>query len=290
MLKIRLLTAVLLLPLVLVLFIFGPTWAAALFFIGCLSSCVAEAVLMLVPAFEKRLGLGEGVGQGMGAGRNLVLVAVAVTVSSLIFVANAYGSQAAARGSIVLGLIALFLCGVFSTRVLDRAAARGFALIVSCVYGALPWLMTWDLYEMSPNGRYLLLLLAVVWAGDTGGYFGGRLLGGRIIKDRKLAPMISPNKTWEGAVVGLLLSVVGAITINAFFIEGLGEWPVIITVGLLGGVAGQTGDLMESVLKRFSGVKDSGRMIPGHGGFLDRVDGILFSAPIVWFILYYFKY
>ena len=290
MLKIRLLTAVLLLPLVLVLFIYGPTWAAALFFIGCLSSCVAEAVLMLVPAFEKRLGLGLGVGQGLGPGRNLVLVGVAVTISCLIFFANAYGSHAAAQGSIVLGLMALFLSGVFSTRVLDRAAARGFALIVACVYGALPWLMTWDLYEMSPNGRYLLLVLAVVWAGDTGGYFGGRLLGGRIFKKRRLAPMISPNKTWEGAITGLLLSVVGAVTINAFFIEGLGEWPVIIAVGLLGGVAGQTGDLMESVLKRFSGVKDSGRMIPGHGGFLDRVDGILFSAPIVWFILHYFKY
>ena len=138
---------------------------------------------------------------------------------------------------------------------------------------------------MGPHARYILLLLVVVWAGDTGGYFGGRSFGGKFFT-RKLAPHISPKKTWEGAIAGLSASVVGAVAISLAF-GGLGPLPVIVLCGAAGGFFGQLGDLVESSMKRFAGVKDSGTILPGHGGFLDRVDGVLFAAPAVWTVLYY---
>ena len=127
--------------------------------------------------------------------------------------------------------------------------------------------------------------MTVTWAGDTGGYFGGRYFGGKIFGDRKMAPLISPKKTWEGALAGILLSIVGALLLNLCFMNQLGSPGFIARLALAGGAAAQLGDLVESTFKRFSGVKDSGVIIPGHGGFLDRVDGILFAAPVIWAIL-----
>jgi phosphatidate cytidylyltransferase len=149
----------------------------------------------------------------------------------------------------------------------------------------MPWLVIWQLYEMGEHARYLFLVMAVTWLGDTGGYFGGRFGGGKIFGNRKLYPLLSPKKTWEGAISGLLLSVIGAVLANLFFLNSLGSMTLMVQIGVAGGIAGQLGDLVESGLKRFSGVKDSGTVFPGHGGFLDRVDGILFAAPMIWAIL-----
>jgi phosphatidate cytidylyltransferase len=142
---------------------------------------------------------------------------------------------------------------------------------------------------MAPNARFTLLVMTVTWCGDTGAYFGGRFYGGKIFGDRKLAPIISPKKTWEGAIAGILASIAGAMVLNLIFLNDLGSMGFIGRLALVGGIAAQLGDLVESTFKRFSGVKDSGVLIPGHGGFLDRVDGILFAAPVIWAILYYFR-
>jgi phosphatidate cytidylyltransferase len=127
----------------------------------------------------------------------------------------------------------------------------------------------------------LLLLFAVVWLGDSAAYFGGKSLG-----KHKLYPKASPKKTLEGSFFGLLGSVGGAFLIDYLFGTPLSPM-LLVLVGIGGGVAEQMGDLCESILKRSAGVKDSGKLLPGHGGMLDRIDGLLFAAPIVYGIFLY---
>jgi phosphatidate cytidylyltransferase len=192
-------------------------------------------------------------------------------------------------GTVAIAALAALLIGAFSAKSIDLAVSRSMGILISICYGALPWMVIWQLYRMGPEARYVILVMAVTWCGDTGGYFGGKYLGGKIFGARKMAPVISPKKTWEGAVTGLLLSVVGALVANECIAGGLGPTWVIVVVALFGGAFAQLGDLVESTFKRFAGVKDSGVLIPGHGGFLDRFDGILFAAPVIWAILYYFQ-
>lgn len=115
----------------------------------------------------------------------------------------------------------------------------------------------------------VLFLAAVVWAGDVGAYIAGRALGGP-----RLAPRISPGKTWSGALGGTLCAVLAGV------VAWPGDTARAALVALLLSVVAQAGDLLESALKRHFGVKDSGRIIPGHGGMLDRLDGVLTAAPV----------
>ena len=125
----------------------------------------------------------------------------------------------------------------------------------------------------------IVLLLAIVMTADTAAYFVGRLLG-----RHKLAPSISPGKTIEGAIGGLAGGVLGAWAVSA---AGLGlPLTHTVVVGLLVALAAIAGDLLESLLKRWAGVKDSGRLFPGHGGMLDRLDSLLFGAAVLY---YYFS-
>lgn len=127
--------------------------------------------------------------------------------------------------------------------------------------------------------RLLLFTVVLVWVGDSAAYFAGRAFG-----RMKLSPQLSPNKTWEGAIANLLASLlVGAV---------FGYWarvqPVhILVMAAAGSIAGQVGDLFKSAFKRSAGVKDSGTMLPGHGGMYDRIDALIFAAPAVW---YYFEW
>lgn len=138
------------------------------------------------------------------------------------------------------------------------------------------------------GGDVIVILLMIAWVGDTGAYFAGRFLG-----KSKLYPAVSPNKTWAGAVGGLAASVVsaGAVTV---FLSALQDppslvhsltWLDVLLLAAPGAVLGQIGDLFESLLKRSTGIKDSGSLLPGHGGILDRVDAVLFLAPYVYLYL-----
>ena len=133
----------------------------------------------------------------------------------------------------------------------------------------------------------LAVLLTAVICSDTGAYFAGRSLG-----RHKLAPKVSPNKTWEGSVGGVLAAVAGMAVLYGLrgALRGvvmLPAWPVLVyvLVGVVLAVIGQVGDLAESMLKRDAGVKDSGGIFPGHGGVLDRCDGILFAAPALYYMV-----
>ncbi len=133
---------------------------------------------------------------------------------------------------------------------------------------------------LSAGALYLWLAFVGTWAADTFAFFVGSRFG-----RHKLAPAVSPGKTWEGVAGGLVGSVVGVTALG-----GLGFLPLVhsVAIGLLVGVVAPLGDLVESSIKRYAGVKDSGRLLPGHGGVLDRFDSIMFVAPAVYYYLYIF--
>lgn len=171
--------------------------------------------------------------------------ALKVTILALLF----WRELALARGPIVWpACIGLSLACVASMRLLESPLPQGY-LVFSAVF--IAWIP--------------------LWAGDTAAYTVGKSIG-----KHKLAPAISPNKTWEGAVANLILCLAVAVGLSIWMEQG----PLVgLAVGLTTGVLGQIGDLLQSSWKRRSGTKDSGGLLPGHGGVLDRLDSLLFSAP-----------
>lgn len=132
-----------------------------------------------------------------------------------------------------------------------------------------------------PGGHLLLLLFVIIWANDIFAYAAGKTLG-----RHKLAPQVSPNKTVEGAVAGLVFGVIAAVIYAHFFLPDLAPSNAAL-LGTVVGFFGQIGDLCQSLLKRSANVKDSGNILPGHGGMLDRIDSLLFGAPALYYYSYY---
>ena len=211
---------------------------------------------------------------------------------------NAY--SAAGMGIIIMGsaysgsLVSLNALLVFTALLLTfnhivrHDASMG--TIIPSVFGL--WYVGWNaghfllLYHIDRTGPALLTLLIVAVAlCDTGAYFVGRSIG-----KHKLAPVVSPNKTWEGAVGGFLFSIIGMATV--YYLSQHYNWSTVpdwslgryCVTGAILSVASQIGDLTESAFKRDAGVKDSGTILPGHGGVLDRCDGLLFAAPMLYYL------
>jgi phosphatidate cytidylyltransferase len=158
---------------------------------------------------------------------------------------------------------------------LARGAGRSGLVAVGVPYAGIAAVALLWLRDDPVAGRAnVLFLVLTVWAGDIGAYLVGRWVGGP-----KLAPRISPGKTWSGAVGGLIGGCLCGLVVAQVVPGTSGDWRVIAVAALLGVVA-QAGDLLESLIKRRFGVKDSGRTIPGHGGLLDRLDGLLTAAPV----------
>lgn len=291
MLRIRIISAFLLLPLVLLIVTRGPWWGVLLFLIASAGVCLHEMAHIALSALERSL-VGSAGGGATRSSRRQLMPWLAVVLGCSLLAGSAFLPSEAVMGSLILTLFICLLLGEYLGGSIEQSAAWAFSILITVCYAGLPWLLIWQLYKMGENAKYLLLVMAITWMGDTGGYFGGRFFGGKIFGDRKLAPTISPKKTWEGAVSGLLLSVIGALTLNYVYGDwlGLGEIasPVILLIAaVLGGIFEQIGDLLESLFKRVAQVKDSGSIIPGHGGLLDRVDGVLFAAPVIWAVVYY---
>jgi len=138
-----------------------------------------------------------------------------------------------------------------------------------------------DQGELGPP--FVLLVLMLSWLPDTGGYFAGRFLG-----RHKLYEAVSPKKTVEGAIGGLIGGVAGAMLAHFFYLRSLPLFDAVV-LGLIGSALGMVGDLGESLLKRSSGVKDSGGIVPGHGGILDRVDALLVTGVISYLYVIFFR-
>jgi phosphatidate cytidylyltransferase len=161
---------------------------------------------------------------------------------------------------------------------LARAPRRVGLAVLGAAYPGILLAMVVRLRQLPDGVAWLVLTLAVTWLNDTGAYFAGRSYG-----RHKLYPRISPSKTWEGAAGGLAASVAGALVVKAIgWLPQLPWWGGVI-VGAGAAVLGPLGDLSESMLKRAYGAKDSSSLLPGHGGVLDRVDALLFTAPFVLF-------
>jgi len=204
---------------------------------------------------------------------------------------------------VAMGFTAAIAPFIFLTRAMrDEPLRAGYpaaaASVFAFTYIALPMAMLVQLRQQWAGAFHLLYLLLVVWAGDIFAYFVGKSMGRHF-----MAPRISPKKTWEGAVASVIASVaVGwllfhyALTLSSallraglierrdglFGLEQPGLAPVIVLTIILN-VAAQLGDLVESLIKRGARVKDSGAILPGHGGMLDRIDALLFAAPVLWY-------
>jgi phosphatidate cytidylyltransferase len=137
------------------------------------------------------------------------------------------------------------------------------------------------LHGAGPLGPWILLFaLVITWVGDTAAYFVGRALG-----KRPFALHLSPKKTWEGAIASMAAALlVGWLLSTRINVPA----PIVFGLAAVGNIAGQTGDLLESAFKRSAGVKDSGTILPGHGGMLDRIDALILTIPVVWYYWIWF--
>jgi phosphatidate cytidylyltransferase len=264
----RVLTAAVLAPLALALVLFGPKW---------LITIVVGAVAIL--AAWEFLGLAERCG---AKPPRLAVMAALVA----LFAGN---YQWPDQTLVILSgiCLSLFACCTFRKPV-ERVLIDSCSSIFALIYVGLTMLALPTLREQSNGPTLVVFLLFVVWAGDITALYTGRLWG-----KSKMAPAISPNKTWVGAigsVVGSVLVTVGLYWLSLQLLQwnftklsfADEAWWYWLLVAVLVNIAAQVGDLAESALKRSAGVKDSGSLLPGHGGVLDRIDALLIAAPVLW--------
>ena len=211
--------------------------------------------------------------------------------NAAVMAALVWGSRSAQGGSfallqlVVLIGVAWWLLAMLWMKHYHFAAdhdshARAFKLLAGTLAVIPAWCALGLIHASQPNGhQWLLLALFLVWAADSGAYFAGRHLGGKLFK-RRLAPRISPNKTLEGLAGGLALAMVVAVIGAPLAGAQAAQLPAVALVALATAGFSVVGDLFESLLKRHVGVKDSGDLIPGHGGVLDRIDSVLAALPV----------
>ena len=215
--------------------------------------------------------------------RKLELWLAAPAGSALIFIPFAGGDRLllSAVGLLFVGFSLLFL---FRIRTIETAAGEIAFALLAFIY--IPFLlMHLVLLRQTPYGiEWLFVMMLIVMTNDSAAYYTGSAFG-----KHRLYPLVSPKKSIEGAVGGLFGSLGGTLLAKFTFFPQLTFSDAIVTA-LAVGMVGQTGDLFESLLKRSFGVKDSGTIIPGHGGVLDRLDSILFAAPITYYyVLFFFR-
>ena len=258
----RLLSTLVLLPLFVWMVIDGPMW-------------LFGAAMVLVGA----LGQWEFTGMFERAGvRTLRLIGL---VGGSVLTAS-FALPISERVTFTAVLLAICAIGFLRAEVAGRAA---WEPVVVTLFGVcyVNWLLgyTFWLRDLEHGVEWILLLVSVTWLGETAAYVVGSTLG-----RHKLAPSISPRKTIEGAAAQLVMSGLAALGARAWFFPALSLQGALF-VGLLLGVVGQAGDLIESAIKRSVGTKDTGRLIPGHGGMLDRMDSLLVNTPVLFYYATY---
>lgn len=173
----------------------------------------------------------------------------------------------------VMGIAALTL---WTKRPLVEALPTGGMSSSGLILVAFPLTYAIRLHGAGTQGPVLLLFaLVIVWMSDTAAYFVGKSIGKHF-----LAPHLSPKKTWEGTIAGFLASLIAGLAFWRWLNVPL---PHLLGLAAAGNVAGQVGDLLESAYKRSAGIKDSGSLLPGHGGVLDRIDSLILAIPVVWY-------
>src|SRR5215467_6446601 len=287
----RVLTAVVLIPIVLLLVFRAPLWLFAL-----------GVALIIVLALHEYLGIAEAAGIKPFKWLTYVvsLLPIAVLWGSMLRTLYIASPRRYAgfvveaqfwRTSLLLPLLAPVIFGI--PLVFRKDLLGGFAAAADSVFGVFYVAVSLSqLIVLRADRGYGILIIFVlfsVWTGDIAAYYVGRSLG-----KHKLAPIVSPNKSWEGAIASVVASVAVAALVFHFQpqISRLfvvppwtlrGRWISVAALGILTNVTAQFGDLFESALKRGANLKDSGTLLPGHGGVLDRIDALLFAIPVVWY-------
>ena len=268
----RILTAVVLIAVVFALIFFGQRWMITVF----------AALIAQLAAFEY-------MNLARAGGAKIPFAWMAAGIACL-FLPGVPGwpleAQLPLLSALTLGLFAWNSFRAPLDRVLPDTAQGLFGLL----YVGFPLTLVPLMWAREDGPALLLFLMVCVWAGDTAAMYTGRSFG-----RRKLAPRLSPGKTWEGSIASVLGSVLAAMAV-VYAGERLAArgstllhitepvWESLLLAILLN-VAAQIGDLLESAIKRGAGVKDSGTMLPGHGGILDRIDALLLAAPVLWYAL-----
>ncbi len=258
MLKERILSAVVLIPLAFALLYLGGWWFTALVVLfGILASYEAYAML-------RRKGYRPFTYWGMAVVVGLVLLvardpqerwlphALTLVVLLTLVRALAHRTEAPATDWALTVAVALYLGGLMRYALLLREYTNGLQWVVAA--------------------------LLTTWITDTGAYFVGLSIG-----KHRMAPRLSPKKTWEGAIGGWIIGVLGAVLVGWVLLPFLTLWQMVV-LGVVVSTVAPFGDLAESMFKRQCGVKDSGNLIPGHGGALDRIDSLLFVFPVVYWL------
>jgi phosphatidate cytidylyltransferase len=276
--SLRIVTAAILIPLVVAAIWWGPNWLIAV-----VSAFVAIAAMLEFFSIAAR--------QGVQAYRLWSCLAAAGIVGQQWYASrmasiSRLGDLLDRSPKLTLEFVLFgFVLGVAAIALETRTSMSDVLSSISVsiaglIFVVLPFSAVVRLHGVDLLGpRLLLFTVVLVWVGDTSAYFVGRSIG-----RWKMAPSISPNKTWEGAGANFL----GALFVAAVFGYWTGIQPAhMLGMAAVGSVAGQLGDLFESAWKRSAGVKDSGTILPGHGGMLDRIDALILAAPAVW---YYFEW
>jgi phosphatidate cytidylyltransferase len=260
-LSVRLLTAAVVVPPLLGLLFKGPAWG--FFALVLLASAIASAELFRMTHPQDRLA------QGLGVATTLAACAVTYQLSN-----QPQALLALIAGVTLMGLLTpLWRLGDMQTAALRTLAGVAGPFYIGSLLAMLA-LLRRDGAEL--GGRLVFMSLTFSWLADTGGYFFGRFLG-----KTKLYEAVSPKKTRAGFVGALVGAVVGAVLASLWYLPQL-PLAHAVPLGLFAGAAGQMGDLVESLLKRSTGIKDSGDIVPGHGGMLDRIDALIVVSPIVY--------
>jgi phosphatidate cytidylyltransferase len=276
----RILTAAVLIPVVVLLILYGPE---------LLVVAAAIVVVLLAQheffALASRMGLPAYPSWTMLCTVGLVytqwaqgLQATRIISADVELIRHAAGSFATPELAFSIFLFGAALIAVLSRQPLADILPAAGVSSAALIFIAFPFSYLLKIFEIPVTGRkWVLFTLVLVWAGDMLAYFVGKSFG-----HMRMAPALSPKKTWEGAAANLAASLIVAI----FFARWLGTdgFSLFIIAGLAN-MAGQLGDLLESGYKRGAGSKDSGGLLPGHGGMLDRIDSLILAAPVVWWAL-----
>lgn len=257
-LTLRVLFAVCAIPILLYLLFMAPKW-------GFLSLLVVACIVSSVELFRM-----------IAPGRLLLMTFGAISSTAVFYFFSFSNNPSFLPLVIIILVLSSLSMGLTRPGYIDEAVFHVGWLIAGPLYLGSTLGSLALLFSRQFGGSWVLFAAMTSWFGDTGAYFGGRAFG-----KHKLHPSISPKKTVEGAVFGLLSSMAGGLVAHLWLLPSLSLVESVVLASVAG-ASGQLGDLCESLVKRRCGVKDSGTIIPGHGGLLDRIDSLLFSSSVIW--------
>jgi phosphatidate cytidylyltransferase len=263
----RWLTAIVAIPIVIYLIGFSPRWIFYIFLFLFSAAGLNEFHRITLPGIP------------------FYLKTINMLLSLAMFIILYTGNVLLLPGIFSLVVIIPMLCFLFSDPLRGEKYLTEIGMITAgFIYVCVPLAMLVQIDRLyllnhSIRGIWIFFLLVVTSANDTGAFYSGKLFG-----RHKLYEAVSPKKTWEGAVGGLLFAIIVAIFFLKIFRLHTVDFQIIFLIILMS-VAGQVGDLAESMLKRSYNIKDSGELLPGHGGILDRIDSLLFAVPVLYIYL-----